>query len=91
MPEKEEKRWAWSGKDTAREQARAMRETWQMSHKGCTELRIETHLGKVLYLFLSNVIEKRKGNLHDGEQWTVLEGLAASRPLAENQHGLVLG
>lgn len=63
---------------------------WQMVHRGFTEIRTEIHPENVLYLVLTNVSEKKKGNLYDCEQRIVLEGLAESRPLAEDQHGFVL-
>lgn len=61
-----------------------------MFHRGFIEIRTEIHPENVLYLVLTNVSEKKKGNLYDFEQRIVLEGLAESRPLAEDQHGFVL-
>lgn len=67
-----------------------MSEMRQISHRGFTELATEIHPEKVLYLILTNVSKKRKGNLYDREQGIVLEALAESRPLAEDQHGFIL-
>lgn len=67
-----------------------MSEMWQISHRQFTEVRTEVHPEKVLYLVLTNVSKKRKGNLCDREERIVLEGLAESRSLAEGQHGFVL-
>ena len=63
-----------------------MSEMGQMGHGGFTEVRTEIHHGKVLYLVLTNISKKMKGNLYDREQQILLEGLAESRPLAEDQH-----
>lgn len=61
-----------------------------MSHRGLTKVRTEVHPEKVLYLVLTNVNEKRKGNLYDHEQRIALEGLAESRPPADDQPWFVL-
>lgn len=61
----------------------------QMGHRGFTEIRTEVRPKNVLYLVLTNVSEKKKGNLYDCEQQIVLEGLPESRPLAEDQHRFV--
>lgn len=40
----------------------------------------------LIYLILTSVRKKWKGNLCDHEKQMVLEGLAESKPLAEDQH-----
>lgn len=43
----------------------------------------------LIYLILTSVSKKWKGNLCEHEKKKVLEGLAESEPLAEDQHVFV--